>query len=163
MAADSVLRDRILEMVPQQHPFRFISEIRELDEEHIVGVHRFAEDEYFYQGHFPGFPVTPGVILIETMAQTGVVAFGIYLQLLLKKDEKPMGDMIALFTFADSVEFNDVVHPGETVIVSAKKSYFRGKQLKAECTMTRQDGSAICSGFITGRAVPKEKFTASFP
>lgn len=159
MEADSVLRDRILGMVPQQRPFRFISEIRELDEEHIVGAYRFGEDEYFYQGHFPGFPVTPGVILIETMAQTGVVAFGIYLQMMQKNGEKTLEDMIALFTFADEVEFNDVVRPGETVTVSAKKSYFRGNQLKSECAMTRQDGTAICSGFLTGRAVPREKFT----
>ena len=152
------MRNRILGMVPQRRPFRFISEIRELDSEHIVGVYRFSEDEYFYQGHFPGFPVTPGVILIETMAQTGVVAFGIYLQMLQNKAENPLDDdMIALFTFADGVEFNDVVRPGETVTVSAKKSYFRGNQLKAECAMTRQDGTPICSGFLTGRAVPREK------
>jgi 3-hydroxymyristoyl/3-hydroxydecanoyl-(acyl carrier protein) dehydratase len=78
MEADAVLRSRILEMVPQRPPFRFIEEILELDEEHIVGVYRFRSDEYFYAGHFPGLPVTPGVILIETMAQTGVVAFGLY-------------------------------------------------------------------------------------
>ncbi len=159
MEADAALRNRILTMVPQQRPFRFISEIRELDGDHIVGVHRFSEDEYFYQGHFPGFPVTPGVILIETMAQTGVVAFGIYLQMMQKKAAPPLnGEMIALFAFADGVEFNDVVRPGEMVTVFAKKSYFRGNQLKSECTMTRQDGAPICSGFLTGRAVPREKF-----
>ena len=50
-----------------------------LDEEQIVGAYRFREDAFFYRGHFPGRPITPGVILIETMAQIGVVAFGMYL------------------------------------------------------------------------------------
>ena len=155
MEADAVLRNRILEMVPQQRPFRFISGILELDEEHIVGFHRFREDEYFYQGHFPGFPVTPGVILIETMAQTCVVAFGIYLQMMQKKEEKPLEDLIALFTFADGVEFNGLVRPGELVRIAGRKAYFRGNQLKSECVMTRENSTNICSGFLTGRAVPK--------
>src|SRR4030065_2940742 len=82
MEADRILRKKILEMVPQRHPFRFIEDILELDEDHIVGAYRFRSDEYFYRGHFPGMPITPGVILIETMAQTGIVAFGLYLSMI---------------------------------------------------------------------------------
>ncbi len=160
MEADAVLRDRILKMVPQQHPFRFISGIRELDEQHIVGFHRFREDEYFYEGHFPGFPVTPGVILIETMAQTAVVAFGIYLLLLREKEVETIEGSLALFTCADSVEFNGLVRPGELVSVEGRKVYFRGNQLKSECVMMREDGANICSGFLTGRAVPKSRLFA---
>ena len=160
MGADAQLCKRILEMVPQQNPFRFISGVEELDAEHIVGFHRFREDEYFYQGHFPGFPLTPGVILIETMAQTGVVAFGIYLQMIATKGDRPLEGLIALFTCADRVEFNDVVRPGETVRVLAKKAYFRGNQLKSECALTREDGAAVCSGILTGRAVPHERVAA---
>ena len=69
----------VLTMVPQQEPFRFIDEIVELDSEHIVAQYTFPESSDFYRGHFPGNPITPGVILIETAAQAGVVAFGIYL------------------------------------------------------------------------------------
>ena len=94
MEADRFMRERILAMVPQQHPFRFIEEILELDEEHIVGVYRFRSDEYFYRGHFPGLPITPGVILIETMAQTGVVAFGLYLSCF--RGEREEGSKIRL-------------------------------------------------------------------
>ena len=88
MAADRETIKTILMAVPQQAPFRFIDDILEVDERRITGGYRFREDEYFYRGHFPGRPVTPGVILIEAMAQTGVVAFGLYLSLLKNEFER---------------------------------------------------------------------------
>src|SRR4030065_2658038 len=100
MEADRFMRERVLSMVPQQPPFRFIDEILTLDEEHIAGVYRFRSDEYFYRGHFPGLPITPGVILIETMAQTGVVAFGLYLSLTRGKGKGEIGALLTLFTLA---------------------------------------------------------------
>ena len=69
----------VLAALPQQAPFRFLDEIVELDDEHIVARYTFRDDEDFYRGHFPGNPLTPGVILVETMAQAGVVALGLYL------------------------------------------------------------------------------------
>ena len=67
--------DEVLKLVPQQPPFRFIDTIHELDREHIVASYRFPEDADFYRGHFPGNPITPGVILVEAMAQAaGVLA-----------------------------------------------------------------------------------------
>ena len=158
MEADRILRGRILEMVPQQHPFRFIEEITELDEEHIIGGYRFRNDEYFYRGHFPGLPVTPGVILIETMAQTGVVAFGLYLNLLRRKGEKQIDDPVTLFTLVETVEFSGVVRPGEPVRVTGRKVYFRGNQIKVDCVMTRPDGEEVCSGILAGKGVPWEQF-----
>ena len=79
MEVNEDLKKEIVSLVPQQAPFRFIDEIISLDEENISGAYRFKEDEFFYKGHFPERPITPGVILIETMAQIGATAFGIYL------------------------------------------------------------------------------------
>lgn len=145
-------------MVPQQAPFRFIDEILELDEEHIVGAYRFSGDEYFYRGHFPGMPITPGVILIETMAQTGVVAFGLYLSMLRDKGMEKNKDLLTLFTLAENVEFAGVVRPGERVVITGRKVYFRGNQLKVGVSMARANGEEVCSGVLAGKGISRAEF-----
>ncbi|MEE2664712.1 MAG: hypothetical protein VX681_11400 [Myxococcota bacterium] len=77
--ADPFTPDEVLARIPQQEPFRFIDGIDELDPNHIVAHYTFREAAEFYRGHFPGNPITPGVLLTEAMAQAGVVAFGLYL------------------------------------------------------------------------------------
>jgi 3-hydroxyacyl-[acyl-carrier-protein] dehydratase len=158
MEADRLMRERVLGMVPQQQPFRFIEEILEMDGQHVVGAYRFRTDEYFYRGHFPGLPITPGVILIETMAQTGVVAFGLYLSMIGGKAKKENEENVTLFTLAENVEFTGVVIPGERVVITGEKIYFRGNQIKVDVSMTRPTGEAVCSGVLAGKGVPRAEF-----
>lgn len=154
MEADAGVKQEVLDLVPQQPPFRFIDEIISLDDEQIVGAYRFREDEYFYRGHFPGNPITPGVILIETMAQVGVVAFGIYLLSRQKNTRPSQMDMpLSLFSLADGVEFKKIVLPGERVIIKGEKIYFRKKIIKAKVIIEREDGEIICSGELSGVGV----------
>jgi 3-hydroxyacyl-[acyl-carrier-protein] dehydratase len=156
MEADAEMKKEVLACLPQQEPFRFVDEIISMDDEQIVGAYRFREDEYFYRGHFPGHPITPGVILIETMAQVGVVAFGIYL-LSRQKNMRPgaMQLPISLFSLADGVEFKQIVKPGERVIVKAKKIYFRKITIKASVSMEKENGEMVCSGELSGVGVDK--------
>jgi 3-hydroxyacyl-[acyl-carrier-protein] dehydratase len=158
MAADRETMDQVLDAVPQQHPFRFIDSILALDEEHCVGMYRFREEEYFYRGHFPDFPVTPGVILIETMAQTGVVAFGIYLTMKqMNMTAEQAKGITTLFTIAENVEFLKIVQPGEKVIIHGEKIYFRKRNLKARIRMETQNGEIICHGVLAGTGARLEK------
>jgi len=151
MVADNGVKQEILGLVPQQAPFRFIDEIINVDEEQIEGAYRFREDEFFYRGHFPGRPITPGVILIETMAQIGATAFGIYLFACQKKMRpSQMNIPLTLFSSADGVEFKGIVVPGERVIVKGKKNYFRKGVLKVDTTMERENGEIVCLGTLTG-------------
>ena len=156
MEADAEMKKEVLACIPQQEPFRFVDEIISLDDEQIVGAYRFREDEYFYRGHFPGYPITPGVILIETMAQVGVVAFGIYL-LSRQKNMRPgaMQLPISLFSLADGIEFKQIVKPEERVIVKAKKIYFRKITIKASVSMEKENGEMVCSGELSGVGVDK--------
>ena len=154
MAADLQTKNMILKAVPQQPPFRFIDEIIELDENRVVGAYRFREDEYFYKGHFPERPITPGVILVETMAQTGVVVYGLYLTMIQNKVSiEEAKSLITLFTFIEEVEFNDIVIPGERVLIQGEKIYFRKGNLKTRIKMERENGESVCSGILAGTGV----------
>ena len=73
------MADKIVEIFPIASPYRFIDAIDAVSGLGIQGHYTFREDEYFYKGHFPGMPVTPGAILAECMAQIGLLAFGMYL------------------------------------------------------------------------------------
>lgn len=143
----------ILQLVPQKFPFRFIEEILELSDDHIVGKYTFKQDEYFYQGHFPGDPVTPGVILIETMAQTGVVAFGLYLT---SKISSPQ-DLPKWTTFFTDckIEFYRPVLPGETVIVKGEKVFFRKMKLQTNVKLFSKSNELIAEGVVAGMGVKR--------
>ena len=144
-------KEDILKLVPQQAPFRFIDEIIELSDDGIVSSYKFKPDETFYAGHFPGNPITPGVILLETMAQTGVVAYGLYLaSKQMTRDE--IQKILTVFTEAE-VEFTGLVRPGDRVVIRAKQIYFRRLKLKVQADITLKNGDVVCSGTIAGMGV----------
>lgn len=144
--------DRILELMPQAEPFLFVDEILEVDDDHIVARYRFRPDADFYRGHFPGNPVTPGVLLLESMAQVGVVALGIYL-FHQQGGLDAVRSRIALFTDAN-VDFSGMVEPGQRVTVNATKVFFRRGKIRSEAEMRLEDGTVVCSGTISGMGVP---------
>ncbi len=155
---------RVLELLPQQEPFRFVDEILEVDDDHIVARYSFRLDADFYRGHFPGNPITPGVLLIEAMAQTGVVALGIYLV----ARERSIEDVRRVLTvFTDvNAEFSGVVRPGDTVTIRARKVFFRRMKLRSDVEMRLADGSLVATATVAGmgiEAAPPAKAEASEP
>ncbi len=151
--AETITAPELLDRVPQADPFRFIDEILSVDDEHISAAVRFQEGADFYRGHFPGNPITPGVILIEAMAQAGVVAHGIYL-LASQTSGSANGasGMLTLFTEVEA-EFSGVVKPGERVLIEGRKVFFRHRKLRSEVEMRREDGSVVCRGTLSGMGV----------
>ncbi len=141
---------QVLDLIPQQDPFRFIDDIIELDDEHIVGTYRFRPESDFYRGHFPGNPVTPGVILVESLAQVGIVALGIFL--LAQESEADTAKLTTLFTDTN-VEFTGIVSPGDRVTITAEKVFFRRRKLRSKAEMKLDDGTLVCSGTVSGMGI----------
>jgi 3-hydroxyacyl-[acyl-carrier-protein] dehydratase len=143
--------EQVLEMLPQQEPFRFVDRILELDEDHIVATYRFRPEADFYRGHFPGDPVTPGVILLEALGQAGVVALGIYL-FALDHSREEAERTVSLFADAE-VEFYRMVPPDTEVTITATKVFWRRNKIRSRATMAFADGTLICEGTISGMGV----------
>lgn len=138
----------ILTLLPYSKPFLFVDEIMEINQNLVKGTYTFHRDLDFYKGHFKDFPVTPGVILTETMAQIGVACLGIFL----------LGDTVQNLSIAmtsSNIEFLKPVYPSEKVMVIGEKKYFRFNKLKCEVRMENEAGDLVCKGEIAGMLIEK--------
>lgn len=139
----------ITALLPYSKPFLFVDELLQVDENSVSGTYTFKEDLDFYKGHFKDNPVTPGVILTETMAQIGLVCLGIYL----------LGDTfnkntVVAFTSAD-MQFLKPVYPNEKVTVTSQKLFFRFGKLKCDVVMKNEAGQEVCKGILSGMITNK--------
>lgn len=153
----------ILNYLPYKSSFLFVDNISAINEDGVTGDYTLKKDSFFYEDHFPGNPVTPGVIITEIMAQIGLVVLGIHLMLTDGKEQGVVMDegSFPLLTSTD-VEFYKMVLPEEKVIVSSKKQYFRFGKLKCLIKMHNTSGELIAKGTFAGvikNAVLMEKGT----
>ena len=139
----------IISKLPYQKPFLFVDEITEISSEKVVGNYIYRYDEFFYQGHFKENPITPGVILTETMAQIGVVCLGIYLM----ESEKELTENLKIALTSHQIDFYLPVLPNEKVTVISEKMYFRFQKLKCDVKMYNQQEKLVCKGTISGMII----------
>jgi len=141
----------ILNYLPYKSSFLFVDDITSLDENGVTGNYTLKSDAFFYEDHFPGNPVTPGVIITEIMAQIGLVVLGIYLMVSGSKQEGVAMDenSFPLLT-STNVEFFKMVLPGEKVVVTSKKQYFRFGKLKCLVEMHNAVGELVAKGVFSG-------------
>lgn len=147
--------DEVLELVPQQKPFRFIDQITNINESTIEASYTFKETEDFYNGHFPGNPVTPGVILVEACAQMSVVSHGIWLVAKDCETKEQISEYTTFFSGIESTEFLKPVLPGEKVMVHGNLLVWKRKRIKHEVTMRNSSGDIVMTCVIAGFGVKK--------
>lgn len=116
--------EEIQEIIPHRYPFLLVDQIVELEEgKRIVGIKNVTINEPFFQGHFPGYPVMPGVLIVEAMAQVGAVA-------LLKMPE--YAGKLVFFAGIDKVRFRQQVRPGDQLQIEVEFSRIRGSVGKSQ-------------------------------
>ncbi|MES2374952.1 MAG: 3-hydroxyacyl-ACP dehydratase FabZ family protein [Bacteroidota bacterium] len=140
----------ILKYLPYKSSFLFVDNIVSLDQNGVTGDYTLRSDAFFYEDHFPGNPVTPGVIITEIMAQIGLVVLGIHLMVSTAHEGTVMDEGSFPLLTSTNVEFFKMVLPEEKVIVTSKKQYFRFGKLKCAVEMHNASGDMVAKGIFSG-------------
>jgi 3-hydroxyacyl-[acyl-carrier-protein] dehydratase len=115
------------ELLPHREPFLFVDDLQEVSDEMIIGSRTFPSDEPFFAGHFPEYPVVPGVILVESMAQCGGAGV---------RKSGVLGESLFFLATISAVKFRRQVRPGDTVRMEIEN-------LRITPRMIKQKGKAF--------------------
>ncbi len=130
---------QIKETIPHRYPFLLVDEIVELDDDkRVVAKKNVTINEPFFQGHFPDYPVMPGVLIVEALAQTGAVA-------ILSKEENK--GKIGFLAGIDKCRFKRQVRPGDQLRLEVEITRLKGPIGKGKATAT-VDGELACEAEI---------------
>jgi len=139
--------DEIMTYLPHRYPFLLIDRIVEFEEnKRVVGIKNVTINEPFFQGHFPGHPIMPGVLLIEAMAQVGGV-------LALKSDPGPAKKLI-YFMSIDKAKFRKPVIPGDQVRFELELTKTRST-VRQFTGVARVDGNVVAEAEMMAMIVDK--------
>ncbi|MBH9966664.1 3-hydroxyacyl-ACP dehydratase FabZ [[Bacillus] enclensis] len=127
--------NEIKDIIPHRYPFLLVDRITEVEEgKKAVGIKNVTANEEFFNGHFPDYPVMPGVLIVEALAQVGAVA-------MLKKEENR--GRLAFFTGIDKCRFKRQVKPGDQLKLEVEMIRFKGAIGKGKGLAT-VDGEVAC-------------------
>ena len=138
----------IMALLPHRYPFLLLDRVLEVEpRQRIVARKCVTINEGFFEGHFPGYPIMPGVLQIEAIAQAGGV-------LVLLDFERP-GDTLMLFTGVERARFRRPVVPGDVLEIEAKVLNLRSRAVRLEGSI-RVDGKLVCEAVVTCQLVKRE-------
>ena len=136
---------RIMDVLPHRYPFLLVDRIIEVEgQQRIVGIKNVTINEPFFQGHFPGHPIMPGVLIIEAMAQVGGMLLMSYFE------GQNVEDKVVYFMSLDNVKFRRPVVPGDQIRFELDMVQFRGKTCKMKGV-----------GYVDGQVVAEADMMAS--
>lgn len=141
------MKDSVLEALPHYHPFVMVDRVVEKTEDTITTIKNVTMTEPWFPGHFPDYPIMPGVLLLEAMAQSAALLAG--------KEDLERG--VRLLGFEDA-RFKQEVRPGDQVIMTAKKiqeTQIRGMKISKYKAEAKVDGKLVARCVLTA-AVPAE-------
>ena len=150
MPSDSTIMNigQIMEYLPHRYPFLLIDRVVELERsKRIVAIKNVTINEPFFNGHFPGYPIMPGVLVVEAMAQAGCI--------LLLAEVEDREKKLVLFSGIDGAKFRRPITPGDQVRIEVDVLSFRsrGGRMQGKAYV---DGKLACEATLTCAIVPRQ-------
>ena len=134
--------EQIIEAIPHRYPFLMIDRVIDLVKgQQAVGIKNVSINESYFQGHFPRRPVMPGVLIIESMAQTSAL-------LVVETLGQETEGKLVYFMSIDGARFRKPVEPGDTMMIHVRKKRRRGSVWKLACE-ARVDGVLVAQATLT--------------
>ncbi len=139
----------IMDFLPHRYPFLLIDRVLEFEpQKRVVAIKNVTMNEPFFQGHFPGYPIMPGVLVVEAMAQAGAL---IMLSEIEDRDTK-----LAVFTGIEKAKFRRPVTPGDQIRFEVEVLSFRSRAGRIQGRAT-VEGKLACEATLTCAVVTKER------
>jgi 3-hydroxyacyl-[acyl-carrier-protein] dehydratase len=144
---------QIMEFLPHRYPFLLIDRVVEFERsKRIVAIKNVTINEPFFQGHFPGYPIMPGVLVVEAMAQAGCI--------LLLNEVADRERKLVLFSGIDGAKFRRPITPGDQLRLEIDVLSFRSRGGRME-GKAYVDGKLACEATLTCAVVPRQKSSTS--
>ena len=138
----------IMERIPHRYPFLLIDKVVDIQPgERAVGIKNVTVNEPFFQGHFPGHPIMPGVLIVEAMAQTAAIV-------VIEALDNTASDKLVYFMSIDNARFRKPVLPGHTLNLEVTKEHGRGKVWRFK-GIAKSEGVVMAEAVFTAMIVDK--------
>lgn len=131
--------DEILQAIPHRPPFLFVDEIVEEGENTLTAKRHVPETESYFQGHYPGNPIMPGVLISEAVFQTGAI----FLNRMLASELAEEPDLVPVLTKITNARFRRIVRPNDTLLISVTLTERKGRFVFMDGSVRTEEGQKV--------------------